>query len=189
MKNKQRKLCPSLWREISNYDNDPLSFVIKMVKDMNNATGPLIREFITSDVADLSNIRDNVISNIKSNQCSIRITYLDINPECSLHHSYTNKHTINEDHRISFTRFRASEHALTCESGRWSRCGRGRLPMEESLCRYGQVQTETHGVQDCPLIQHIIVAANFETIKELLSDGSVPEMNCKIIHDISALWE
>ncbi|KAK7074213.1 hypothetical protein SK128_018360, partial [Halocaridina rubra] len=53
-------------------------------------------------------------------------------------------HTINELHRLSFTRFRVCGHSLVCETGRWNRRGRGRLLPEERLCMCGDVQNERH---------------------------------------------
>ena len=37
-----------------------------------------------------------------------------------------------------------SAHSPTIEEGRWNRRGRGRLPLEESMCSCGQVQMEAY---------------------------------------------
>ena len=145
----------SMWQERSNHDDDPLGFVIRMVMDMNTMTGRSIRLFIDSNVTDLSEIRKNVLRDIRNSRSSRRETYMDIIPDGSLHYVYKVKHTINETHRTSFTRFRVSGHALACESGRWNRSGHGRLPLEERLCQCGAVQTERHVLQNCPLTRHI----------------------------------
>ncbi len=117
------------------------------------------------------------------------MTYIDINPNCCLHYVYEAKHTINEKHRVAFTRFRVSGHALACESGRWNRRGRGRLPTEERLCQCGSVQTERHVVQDCPLTRHRRETQAFTTLEELLSDNFEPNMTCQIIHNIMIICE
>ena len=47
------------------------------------------------------------------------------------------------------------EWSLACETGRWNRRIRGRLPMNERLCECGSVKTERHVKLDCPRTQHI----------------------------------
>ena len=107
---------------------------------------------------------------------------MDINPDGSLHYVYTAKHTIKETQRVS-------GHALACERGRWNRCGRGRLPLEERLCQCGEVQTERHVVKDCPFTQHIRGTYGFTDLEELLSENFEPNVTCEIIHNILSVCE
>ncbi len=115
-------------------------------------------------------------------------TYRDINPNLSVHYVYKERHTINEVHRLSFTQFRVSGHYLACETGRWNRRGRGRLPLDERLCACGGVQTEKHVVEDCPLTQHIRDIHLFSRLEHLFSDDVEPEMTCEIIHNILSVY-
>lgn len=75
------------------------------------------------------------------------------------------KYNVIKCHSSSFTRCRVSGHFLGCETGRWSKRGRGRLPMNERLCECGSVQKERHVLQDYPRPQHIRDHHQFETTK------------------------
>ena len=77
----------------------------------------------------MDNVRDSIIHSDSSR----RVTYKDLNPNFVVHEIYRTKHTIVGKHRLSFTRFRVSGHSLMCETGRWNRRGRGRLPLEDRL--------------------------------------------------------
>ena len=112
-------------------------------------TGRLITEYISNHVIDIKQAMQSVIDSIAGSDSSRRMTYKDINPNFIVHDIYKMKHNVNEHHRLSFTRFRVSGHSLVCETGRWNRRGRGRLPMDERLCECGNVQTERHVIQDC----------------------------------------
>ena len=157
--------------------------------DMNTVTGRSIWLFLDSDVTDLSEIRNNVLRDIRNSRFSRRETYMDIIPDGSLHYVYKAKHTINETHRTSYTKFRVSGHALAYESGRWNRRGRGRLPLKECLCQCGAVQTERHVLQDCPLTRHIRDTYEFTNLDELFSEAFEPNVTCQIIHNILSICE
>ena len=73
-----------------------------------------------------------------------------MNPTFSVHDIYVKRQTVNDIYRSSFTRFRVSGHSLSIETGRWNKRGRGRLPLEERLCRCGDVQSEIHVVEGVP---------------------------------------
>ena len=111
-----------------------------------------------------------------------------MNGGLKVHAIYSKKCLINETHRIAFTRFRVSSHALAIETGRWNRRGRGRLPIEERLCICGQVQTEEHVINDCPISQHIRDMYRFSSISDLMSDNFPNETLCKIIYQILNLY-
>lgn len=80
-----------------------------------------------------------VARSFSCSESSRRKIYKEINPDFGVHQVYNVRHTIHETQRISFTQFRVSGHSLACETGRWNRRGRGRIPMEERLCVCGQV--------------------------------------------------
>ena len=152
--------------------------------ETNTVTARLIREFLASEVASLGVSLQNVISDISGSGSSRRKTYKEINPSFSVHSIYNTKHTIDENHRMSFTKLRVSGHCLACETGRWNRRGRGRLPLEERLCVCAEVQTERHVVQDCPLTQHLRDKYNFTTLEQLFSNNFSADVVCKIVHEI-----
>ncbi len=177
-----------MWQERAEYDDDPLSFVIKTVTNTNTITSRLIKDFIYKDVVDLSVSKQRIVSSIAHSESSRRKTYKEINPDFIVPFVYKNKHCINEIHRIAFTRFRVSGHSLACETGRWNRRGRGRLPVEERLCGCGEIQTERHVVQNCSLTQHIRNTHNFETMEQLFSNQFMPDIVCKVVHDILSVY-
>lgn len=153
-----------------------------MVVDINSATSRLIRHCIMTDF-DGQDDRQDIATSLRNSDSSRRKTYCEINPRLSVHEVY-NTTLINEIYRISFTRFRTSSHNLSCETGRWNRQGRGRIPMEERLCPCGQVQTETHVVQNCPNTQHIRNMYGFTTLQDLLYGNLAPNIMCRAIHEI-----
>lgn len=187
--NKQHKFFFKIWTERQGYIDDPLMHVINTVIATNTPTSRMVNEYISTDVKDLSEAKQAVIANIEESNSSRRLTYKDINPNFEIPFVYINRHTINENYRLSFTRFRVSGHSLACETGRWNRRGRGRLPEEERLCSCGYaVQTERHVVQHCTLSAHLRQRYRFTSIEELFSDNYSPDLTCKIIHEILSVY-
>ncbi len=127
---KQHTFYRAMWQERSAYDDDPLFFVLNLVKVMNTATGKLLRESIKNNVKDLSVAMESVKSSIANSDSSRRVTYRNINPNLVVHDTYKSKPTINENYRLAFTKFRVSGHSLLCETGRWNRRGRDHGNME-----------------------------------------------------------
>ena len=99
---------------------------------------------------------------------SRRQTYKLLNPELSVHDVYIKKININDVYRTSFTRLRLSSHNLAIETGRWNRRGRGRLPIEERLCSCGEVQTELHVVESCPVTLHVRTNYSINSFQQIL---------------------
>ena len=185
---RQHKFFRSMWQERALYEDDPLTHVIKLVIETNTPTSRIVRELISTEETDLTvamlNVKDGIINSISSR----RITYKEVNPSLSVHYVYKGRHTINETHRLSFTQFRVSGHYLACETGRWNRRGRGRLPLDERVCVCGAVQTERHVVEECPLTQTIRDRNRFSEIGQLFSDNFEPQLTCKIIHNILSVY-
>ena len=123
----------------------------------------------------------DVIQDIVRSDSARRQTYKDINV-------YRIRHTISENQRLSFTRFRVSGLSLMCETGRWNRRGRGRLPLDERVCLCGDVQTERHVVENCVWTHHITDTYNFTTMEHLFNDNFAPDVNCKIVHLILSTY-
>lgn len=184
VKQKQHKFFDTMWRERQELDDDPLMLVIRMVKATNTPAAKLINGFLSNVVPTDNDIMNTVRDKLRNQTTSRCIVYKDINPDLVVNNIYKNKHTINEFHRIAFTRFRVSGHNLAIETGRWNRRGRGRLPVEERLCECGQVQTERHVVQDCSLTQNIRHFYDLTTCEELFFGKYSPDLTCEIIHKI-----
>ena len=155
VKHKQHSFLNAMWQERYNYNDDPLMHVLKLVINSSHVTSRLVREMTTNNVPDLTTAMHNLKENLATSISSRRTTYKMINPDLSLHYVYKDRHAINEFHGLSLTKFRVSGHSLVCETGRWNRRGRGRLPLEERLCPCGAVQTEQHVVEQCPLTYNI----------------------------------
>ena len=181
---KQHKFVKAMWQDRYLYDDDPLVFVIKVVKSTTTCTGKMLRDFLNNDVTELSEVMQRVRNGIIDSNTSRRITYKAINPDLSTHYVYKEKHNINERDRLSFTQFRVSGHSLACETGRWNRRGRGRLPLEERLCSCGNIQTERHTVEDCPLTHRLRSQYQFSSMEQLFSDQFNPEVTCRIIYEL-----
>ncbi len=148
-------------------NDDPLIHIIRIVINSNCVTSRTVNEYIRPNVKDLKEARQNMIQSVINNNSSRRVTYRDINPLLAVSDIYTQQHTINEHHRVAFTRFRLSGNTFVCETGRWNRRGRGRLPLEDRLCVCGQVQTEVHVVTSCPLSQNLRDIYGFSDIQSL----------------------
>ena len=168
VKSKQRKFFKKLCSERADMVDDPFMFTFNLVSGQRYNTQRYVIGLV-DDVDDLQVGMDRIKESIFASQSSRRRTYLEFNPSISVHSIYTSKHNILERDRISFTRFRISSHSLAVEVGRWSRRGRGRLPLEERLCQCGEVQTELHVAHHCILTQHIRDMYNFALLSELFS--------------------
>ena len=117
VKNKQHKFFDRMWRERSDLNDDPLTFVIKTVTETNTVTSKLIREFISNGAVSLDEHRQSLINGLQMSESSRRLTYKVMNPHYLVNHVYNSRQSVNEIHRISFTRFRLSSHSLSCEMG------------------------------------------------------------------------
>ncbi|KAG0724919.1 hypothetical protein GWK47_039608 [Chionoecetes opilio] len=135
-------------------NDDPLMFTINLAFSSNSTTSKLIRRWVTTNVRDMQDDRQNIVSNLVKSDSSRRKTYVELNPSLNIHNVYNTQYSVNELHRIAFTRFRVSSHNLACETG-WNRRGRGRLPLQESVCTCGLAQTEmsaTEGISAASLL-------------------------------------
>ena len=159
--NKQHIFFRKMWLQRSNLVDDPLMFAMNLVLSSTSPTSRLIRRYVMTDVGEE---HDDITSSLRNSDSSRRKTYVELNPCLTVHSIYNTRHTINETHRMSFTRFRVSSHNLACETGRWNRRGRGRLPLHERVCVCGLVQTEAHVVEHCPNTQHLRESYQFTTV-------------------------
>ena len=184
MRSKQRKFFAGMWRERSAMEDDPLMLAFKTVLGARYSTQRYMQGLLNDTVDDVKIAMDNLKGNVITSESSRKITYRKINRDLSVHAIYSVKHNVPELERISFTRFRIASHSLAVEVGRWSRRGRGRLPVEERLCSCGNIQTEEHVVQYCQRTQNLRECHNFSNIDDIFSDQKNILEQCKIIHKI-----
>ena len=115
VKSKQQKFFKSMWSERGNMDDDPLAFTLNKVIAANTPTGRYVENLIHDDEQGMDILMDNVRNLIRESVGSRCNTYKDINPTLETLEIYTKKHSINELHRLEFTRFRVSGHSLARE--------------------------------------------------------------------------
>ena len=156
--------------------------------ETNISTSKLVREFIELEPIGIERQRQDMINDIRESASSRRQLYKIMNPLFSVHCVYNCRQSINEVHRISFTRFRLSSHSLVCEMGRWNKQGRGRLLPEERICQCGAIQSEYHVVEQCPLTSHLRQSYGFGMISDLFSDQFSADATCEIIHKILSVY-
>ena len=167
----------------------PVDFCDRIGSNIRDSTSRLVRNFVSVNVTPLSEAMTKLIDEIWQSDSSRRLssrrlTYKYVNSEMEVDKVYTKKQVINEVHRLCFTQFRTSGHSLACETGRWNRRGRGRLPLEERLCSCGQIQTEQHVTQHCPMTQGIRDLYHFNTVNDLFSTQFSNETLCRIVYEV-----
>ena len=188
VKAKQRNFFTKMWIERIDFDSDPLMHAMRVVLGYGDSMSRLVRDLSTvntNDVEEAKNIMKSKILNSLSNRL---VFYKSINPELNVHDVYTKHIKVNEIERISWTRLRLSAHSLAIERGRWNRRGRGRLPVEERLCSCGQVQTESHIIENCPMSLQLRQANNISTVNDLMLVRTDYNKVCAIIHNLLALY-
>ena len=184
---KQRKFFKSMWRERSGMGDDPWVHVMKLTLEYNSPTSKYLSDLISIDKDDIKEDLLNLKQGVRESNSSRRLTYKSLNSELGVHDAYTKKININDRYRISFTRLRLSSHNLAIETGRWNRRGRGLLPVEERLCLCGEVQTELHVVESCPVTYDIRTHYNINSFQQIL-DNDV-QTTVKIAHSILGCYQ
>ncbi len=185
---RQHKFYHNMWLERYELIDDPLSFAIRTAISLNTPAGKLVSRMTRENVPHMSTLLRNVHNAIADSNTSRCTTYRTINPHYVTHSVYSERHTVNDRLRISFTRFRVSGHSLAIETGRWNRRGRGRLPVEERLCECGDVQSEQHVLETCPRTQRIRDMYGFTTLHQVFSNFT-NSVTCRIIHDILSTYQ
>ena len=185
---KQHKFYSNMLAERSNMIDDPLVFAIDIARRRNTVMSRTIGGFRDTNVPEMRTLINNVHARIRASSGSRCIVYCSLNPDFAVHSIYKERHTVNDRHRIAFTQFRVSGHSLCIESGRWNRRGRGRLPVEERLCVCGEVQTERHVVEVCPVTADIRQRTGLAEIEELFNGKFSNDIACKIVFDILKLY-
>ena len=187
---RQRSFVRNMWRTRSGLNDDPWTFAMQIARGARNVTSRHLENLLTQDINDVDMANEDTRRSIVTSISSRRTKYTAMNPTLSVHPIYNQQTAspMGEVHRLSFTKMRVSAHSLAIETGRWNRGGRGRLPVEERLCRCGAVQDELHVLEACPETEHLRQEYGFRTYEELIAEDShfsAPE----IIHKILAIFE
>lgn len=158
-------------------DDDPLIMALKTVMAARYNTKDYVYDLIHNDLDDINIGMRELKQNLQQVASSRRKTYLEINPSLCAHPIYLEKQKVPEKDRIAFTRFRVLSHSLAVEVGRWSRRGRGRLPLEERV----RVCVETYK-RKCTLssIAHSLNICETFTIFQQLGISSITDLVTKL---------
>ena len=155
VKSRQRKFMKKMFHERRYMVDDPFIFAVNNLLSVNISTSRYMRNLIHIEEDDigiaLGEIKLKINSADDSNRC---IHYKEVNPNLSVNNIYSSASCINELERMSWTKMRLGAHSLAIETGRWNRRGQGRLPIDQRLCSCGEVQTERHVIESCPLTNH-----------------------------------
>ena len=179
---KQRIFFLNMWRDRNEMVDDPWVHVVKLTLECNTPTSRYISNLISIEKDDIKEDFQYLKQAVIDSNSSRRQTYKVLNPELSVHDVYIKKINVNDIHRASFTRLRLSAHNLAIETGRWNRRGRGRLPVEERLCPCGQIQTELHVVESCPITHDVRTNYNINSFQQILVKDI--QTTVKIAHSI-----
>ena len=128
--------------------DDPFMFVFRLCDDANTPCARYLRNITESGGNFVENDLRYLKEKTRGSMRSKFVTYLELNPELSVHNMYLSH--VNELDRIKASRLRLSSHNLAIETCRWAR-----LDREERLCSCGLIQTETHVICACPFTEHL----------------------------------
>ena len=167
-------------------NDDPWSHAVRLVMESNTSTGRFISDLIAQEKDDVGEAVSTLRASVAASNSSRRATYVSLNPDFTVHDLYSARKFIDDLHRTSFTKIRVCGHNLAVETGRWNRRGRGRLPLEERLCPCGEVQTELHVVESCPLTQPLRDHHHFASWQGLMAKDS--QVASEIIHLLLSVY-
>ena len=158
----------------------PINQAMQLAKNWRSPMGIYLERLENDHTDNIREFKNNLASRIQLADTTRRVTYLEINPNLSLHPLY-NSVRVPESYRISFSRIRMSSHYLKIETGRWSR-----IPREQRLCDCGTVQSEIHVLLSCPLLQYLRISygdLDFSSIDNLMNTDNHPYL-AKYIHEV-----
>ena len=188
IKQKQRNFFKKKWLERNSMDDDPLIHAMRIVLGFEDSMSRYIRNLTNVNTNDVEEAQRALESKVRDSVSNRIHFYKSINPELSVHDIYIKDIKVDEIERMSWTRLRLSAHSLAVEKGRWNRRGRGRLPMEERLCSCGQVQTEAHVIETCPVSSGIRQLYNITTVNDLMVTRTNYGEVCTVIHKLLLLY-
>ena len=158
----------------------PVKKDMQLAKDWRSPMGICLERLDVDQADGIKEFQNSVVNRIRLADTTRRVTYLEINPNLSVHPLY-HSDRLSEHYRISFTRVRLSSHYLKIETGRWSR-----IPREERLCDCRIVQTEVHVLLFCPLLQYLrssFEGLDFSSIENLMNSENHSHL-IKYVHEV-----
>ena len=169
-------------------EDDPLAHSISTILTYNHNTSRYIHDLLENEVDDvhiaLMDLKQKSL-NSSSNRTQL---YCSLNPRLVTHDIYKLKTDVRETERMSWSRLRLSAHSLAVEEGRWNRRGRGRLPLEERLCRCGNIQTEKHVIEQCAVSTQLRQQYGITTMENFFVNRMDHKTVCHAIHEILNLY-
>ena len=177
-----------MWDERHDLPDDPLGHVIQLALNARTHTSRYVRGLIDNDIDDVQVAMIRLRHDVANTTSSRRTIYRILNVDLSVHEMYITRGNIIERYRMAFTRLRLSAHSLTVETGRWNRRGRGRLPLEERLCLCGDVQTELHVFESCPLTQQLRESYNIVSLTNFLNESNDYHITCEAVYKILSIF-
>ena len=169
-------------------EDDPLVHAMRIVLDYNDSVSRYIQNLISENNNDVEEGKYELQLKLRNSSSNRTLFYRTVNPDLVVHNIYGNQVRVNEIERMSWTKLRLSAHSLAIETGRWNRRGRGRLPMDERLCSCGEIQTETHVIENCPISSQIRQTYNVTTAIDLLVNRTDYDVICTIVHKLLSLY-
>ena len=166
-------------------DDDPFMFAYKLCDGANTPCARYIRKLINSPGNFVADDIDTIKNRIRASQRTKFKTYLELNPELSVHSMYSCSPYVNDLQRTSVTRIRLSSHNLAVETGRWARIDRDRR-----LCSCGEeIQTESHVICGCMYTEHLRNNSNldFTDLPNFFSGD--PRDVCAYVHKVVDIFE
>ena len=116
----------------------------------------------------------------KSTETSSKVaTYLTMHPTLEVHPIYYLPHTILDEKRVEFSRFRLSAHRLKVVTGRWLRTPRERRTCS---CDSSSRQDERHALLECPLTVNIRQKFNIIILHSF-------QETCSVLSMLDIQWE
>ena len=161
VKAKQRRYFKTIWSERQHMQDDPLLHAIQLTLNSNTITSRFLSNLIHDDIDDIECACDSLRTSVEASLSPKVQLYTTLNPELLRHPVYKTKIRIAEMERISWSSLKLSAHSLAIEEGRWNRRGRGRLPVEDRLCRRNtdggtRIRAVSHVLTDSTTIQRYI---------------------------------
>ena len=171
IRSRQAKFLAMILTTRADLQDDPLMFAIRLMETSHKPMFKRIKEIASSS----NHIANDIAKRqelVRSKAGSKFVTYARLNPSLDTHRIYRDNHSLPDNLRMAFTRFRTSCHRLRIEMARWNRPV---PPPAERTCRCdaAAVQDEEH-VFACALTAAMRQQAGFTGgCRELFEDTSM----------------
>ena len=175
----QQKFIRKLIQERQRLTDDPFMAVWNLCSKANTKGARYLRDIMSHAdhiKLDFESRRQKILNSTRTKS----LTYVNLNPELSVHGMYRDADPLIPEHqRLATTRLRLSSHNLSIEKGRWSR-----IPRELRLCSCGSIQCEEHVICFCERTMHIRARypnTDFTSIRNFFCENA-PDI-CKVTYD------